>query len=81
MKLISYVNQRRGAASELARRIGVAPILVTQWAKNQRPVPARRCTAIEIATKGAITRQELRPDDYWLIWPDLPAPTQETEHV
>lgn len=44
-------------------------------------MPIERCAAIERATQGAVTRQELRPDDYWLIWPDLPAPSQETAHA
>jgi DNA-binding transcriptional regulator YdaS (Cro superfamily) len=29
---------------------------------------------IEKQSDKQITRQELRPDDYWLIWPDLPTP-------
>jgi len=32
---------------------------------------------IERFTKAAITRQKLRPDDYWLIWPDLKAPRKQ----
>ena len=35
------------------------------------------CTAIERITGGQVTRQDLRHDDYWLIWPDLPAPTEK----
>lgn len=35
------------------------------------------CLAIERATGGQVTRQDLRPDDYWLIWPDLAAPQEE----
>jgi DNA-binding transcriptional regulator YdaS (Cro superfamily) len=35
---------------------------------------ATACTAIERITGGQVTRQDLRPDDYWLIWPDLKAP-------
>jgi DNA-binding transcriptional regulator YdaS (Cro superfamily) len=28
-------------------------------------------TAIEQATEGAVTRRDLRPDDWHLIWPEL----------
>jgi len=28
-------------------------------------------TAIERATNGLVTRQDLRPNDWWLIWPEL----------
>lgn len=27
---------------------------------------------------GAVTREELCPNDYWLVWPDLPAPATAT---
>ncbi len=33
---------------------------------------------IEEKSGGAVSRQELRPDDYWRHWPDLPVPA---EHV
>lgn len=71
MKLNNYIKQRRGMASELARQIGVAPVLVSQWAKGQRPVPAHRCVAIERATDGAVTRSDLRPNDWRDLWPEL----------
>lgn len=32
---------------------------------------AELCVAIEQATDGAVTRQELRPDDWAAIWPEL----------
>lgn len=32
---------------------------------------AELCVAIEQSTAGAVTRQELRPDDWHLIWPEL----------
>ena len=39
----------------------------------RQPSPAL-CVAIERESGGAVHRANLRPDDYWLIWPDLPAP-------
>jgi DNA-binding transcriptional regulator YdaS (Cro superfamily) len=36
----------------------------------RKPAP-EFCTAIERIT-GTVTRKELRPQDYHLIWPDLP---------
>ncbi|MBU4609171.1 helix-turn-helix domain-containing protein [Achromobacter sp. GG226] len=63
-----------GSASSLARVLGVTPQAVCFWRDEKRSVPADKCLAIEIATAGAVTRRDLRPDDYWLIWPDLPAP-------
>ncbi|MEX3614344.1 MAG: YdaS family helix-turn-helix protein [Burkholderia gladioli] len=29
------------------------------------------CTGLERATDGAVTRRDLRPDDWHLIWPEL----------
>jgi DNA-binding transcriptional regulator YdaS (Cro superfamily) len=63
-----------GGQSALAKVIGCTAPTVNQWVKRHRPVPRRFAVAIERATGGKVTRQNLRPDDYWLIWPDLPAP-------
>lgn len=45
-------------------------------------MPIEHCLSIEQATDGKVTRQELRPNDFWRIWPDLAhlAP-QENTHV
>jgi DNA-binding transcriptional regulator YdaS (Cro superfamily) len=53
---------------------------VRQWRYGHadRKPNAQHCLAIERATGGLVTRQELRPEDYWLIWPDLPAPAEAT---
>lgn len=65
MRLIDYVNQRRGVRTELAAALSVPQILVSQWALEQRRVPAERCPAIERATGGAVRCEELRPDVDW----------------
>lgn len=60
-----------GSQAELARLIGVTPAMVNQLTKGKRPVPVEHCLGIRAATKGAVTLQELRPDDCWKIWPEL----------
>jgi DNA-binding transcriptional regulator YdaS (Cro superfamily) len=35
------------------------------------------CVAVEKESGGIVTRAEMRPEDYWLHWPDLAAPTKE----
>lgn len=62
-----------GGFGELAQRIGVSRSAPSMW-KARGTTPAEYCAAIERATAGAVTRADLRPDDYWQIWPDLPAP-------
>lgn len=65
------------SVSELAKSIGAPdPAQVRQWqhAYNGRKPDPAYCVAIEQATKGAVTRQALRPDDWAKIWPELIAP-------
>ncbi len=71
----------RGSASLLGREIGVSPVLISQWANGDRPVPVERCVAIERATKGVVTRRDLRPNDWHLIWPELAQPSTSTKEV
>lgn len=33
--------------------------------------------AVERESDKAVTRQELHPDDYWLIWPELGTPSRK----
>lgn len=65
-----------GSQVALASFLGVTKAAVNQWKTEGRQVPPKHCPQIERATGGQVTRQDLRPDDYWLIWPDLPAPAQ-----
>jgi DNA-binding transcriptional regulator YdaS (Cro superfamily) len=61
------------STTELARSIGVDPAQVRQWRYGyvgRKPEP-KSCVAIEQATNGQVTRQDLRPDDWHLIWPEL----------
>jgi len=36
-----------------------------------------RCVSISQATKGAVTLQDLRPNDWQKIWPELSIQQQE----
>ena len=71
----------RGSASLLGREIGVSPVLISQWANGDRPVPVERCVAIERATKGVVTRMDLRPNDWQQIWPELVAQSQSSQEL
>lgn len=70
MKLSAYLS-KHGSKTELARAIGAQSQLVWQWSTGIRPVPASRCIAIEQATHGAVSRRDLRPDDWQSYWPEL----------
>lgn len=64
-----------GSQVALAASLQVTPVTVSQWlrspgARNARPVPPKQCVRIERVTQGAVTRRELRPDDWEEIWPE-----------
>ena len=75
MELAQYFAATRGAQAELARALGVPQSLPSAWAATdqakRRPVPIPHCAAIERITGGAVTRKDLRPDDWHLIWPEM----------
>ena len=68
---ISRACEALGGRAALALALGVSPSFVAQLISGARPVPAERCPAIEAATGGAVTRRDLRPEDWWVIWPEL----------
>ena len=46
---------------------------IRQWQHgydDRLPSP-ENCAAIEAATRGAVMRWDLRPEDWWRIWPEL----------
>lgn len=77
MRLDQYLSIPDNSAVKLARDIGAQSALISQWRNGVRPVPIERCVAIERATDGQVTRRDLRPDDWHMIWPEL----SEREHA
>ena len=55
----------------MAKKLGLPVQVLSSWAAGARPVPIIRCVEIEELTGGAVTRKQLRPDDWWKIWPEL----------
>ena len=51
----------RGNQSDLARKTGISPSFIHQIAK----------ALIEKSTNGRVTRKEMFPDTWHLIWPEL----------
>lgn len=60
MSAIQQAIEIMGGQSKLADAVGISPMAVNKWIKNR--VPAERCAAVEKATEGKVTRQQLRPD-------------------
>ena len=66
--------QELGARRRLAEAVGAHAADMSFWANGTRAVPAHRCLAIERATAGEVTAEELRPDLTWVrvadeAWP------------
>ncbi|HBE20085.1 MAG TPA: hypothetical protein DDW51_21330 [Cyanobacteria bacterium UBA11367] len=70
MNLKQYFENYERIAS-LARRTGIHDVSLVHWRDGKRPVPIPRCTQLEVATGGLVTRKDLRPGDWWKIWPEL----------
>ncbi|WP_181145911.1 transcriptional regulator [Burkholderia multivorans] len=55
---------------------------IRQWRhKYSSRVPSpENCMGLELATSGAVRREDTRPDDWWKIWPELKgAPERQVE--
>lgn len=57
--------------AELAKKVGVDEQYLYQIFSNRRLASPALAVSIERETLGEITRQELRPDDWAQIWPEL----------
>jgi hypothetical protein len=82
MELKTWIESERGRGMFLAKALTaenpsrpVAQAFVYAMAvkgmNGSRPVPARLAPAIERITSSAVMRWDLRPDDWWEIWPEL----------
>lgn len=81
MNLQSYIDEDRGNATKLAAALEIPLSYLSQMATGDRSVSPEKALSIERATDVKVTRQELRPSDFWKIWPDLanlaPEPTSK----
>ncbi|WP_083812389.1 Cro/CI family transcriptional regulator [Pusillimonas sp. T7-7] len=73
-------RQKKGVTA-LAQLLGVSSPTVNQWLHLARPVPATQCVRIEQLTRGVVTRQMLRPNDWATYWPDLATDTRNQKLV
>ncbi|MBB2157034.1 helix-turn-helix domain-containing protein [Gluconacetobacter diazotrophicus] len=67
-----------GGQSSLAKAIGKKQGHVWWWLHRARKVPAEQAIAIERATGGAVSRQDLRPDLFGIPAPPVEAPAPTT---
>lgn len=76
----------RGGVAAFAEKVGIGRVYLSQLAARQdgREPSPELCVLIEAASSGAVTRRDLRPEDWWRIWPELvtaehPAPEARQE--
>ena len=63
----------RGRISCFANKTGISVVYMSQLTHGQdgRVPSPELCVVIERESNYLVTRQELRPKDFFLIWPDL----------
>ena len=71
MNLKAYISRGHGNAKGLAEKLRIHPSFLSQMISGDRAISPERCVLIEHATKGQVTRKDLRPDDWERIWPEL----------
>lgn len=71
MTLSEYFALAHGNQAALVRALDAPQTTVAHWASRSRTVPAEYGIDIERATGGKVTRQELFPDTWARIWPEL----------
>lgn len=81
--LARQASDENGGPTALARKVGHTPSEVSQWISGTRPIPMGSAAAVEGVS--SVTREQLFPDDWQRIWPELvgrnpAAPAQEVPH-
>ena len=72
MDLKTFIEtSERGTATMLAEKINVSTSFLSQMASGAASISPARCVEIEQATCGIVSRRDIRPDDWHLIWPEL----------
>ncbi len=59
------------ARDDFARRCGTTYMHLKNVAFSGKSCGVQLAVAIERESAGAVTRRDLRPHDWWLIWPEL----------
>lgn len=75
-----------GGPTVLALALNKSPSEISQWISGRRPIPSACAARLEKLT--TVTRRDLFPEDWHLIWPELaqrgeasPSATPTTQEV
>lgn len=64
-----------GSQAALGRLVGKKQPHIHKWLNSKNALKADHCVLLE--DRIGVTRQELRPLDYWVVWPELQRPQAE----
>lgn len=72
MDLKSFISGKAGSdRSEFAQRCGTTRGVLQNIMYGLRPCNPELAVLIERESAGDVRRWDLRPKDWWLIWPEL----------
>jgi DNA-binding transcriptional regulator YdaS (Cro superfamily) len=80
--VIHRAIERMGGPAEASKTLGIKPQNFYHWTgPRQTRVAPEHCVVIERETGGEVTRKQLRPDDWWNFWPELPGAAKARERA
>ena len=65
--------------AEIAALVGMNEQYLYQCITGRKAMKPAEAVRVESASGGRLTRALLRPNDYWLVWPDLSAPEKSDQ--
>lgn len=66
-----FAKAERGKQKELAKLLGISKSHMSQMVSGVTAISEERCVIIENFTDGLVSRKDLRPNNWALIWPEL----------
>ena len=78
--LKEWLENERGRGVALSRRLNVPSSFISNMADGKKAIPVQHGAAIEQFTAGAVTRQQMFPNDWQRIWPELATDTTPATH-
>ncbi|WP_327081139.1 transcriptional regulator [Polaromonas sp. CG_9.5] len=71
MELKKWVKLKHGRAKALAIFLKVPPSFVSKIVNGDKPVPFEHMAPIEAFTDRQVTRKEMLPNSWQVVWPEL----------
>ena len=67
--IIDAAVAKCGGLKNLAAAMGQSSQVIGNW--RSRGIPLNQCALLEAVSDGVVTRRDMRPDDWHIIWPEL----------